>query len=208
MFKCILWGGSGNKVAAAVTDDHELHVISAPYPPLVEQKVHPFRQYLTTDGTSSGSSDMGVDGSVTNVDFYISSDSSEDRYITTLSFIIGYGAAGRPYFWADGTALTNGCRLFYDSIRGEKDIHDAIKTNQDFFRLGFAPVPTAWEVRHVNALNDYGYFVTLDLKKLGFPFGVKLDKGSSQRLTMRIRDDAGSTADSFDCICYGFDRFK
>jgi hypothetical protein len=151
---------------------------------------------------------MAVDGSSTNVDYYVPASVSDDRYITTLNFIVGYGSSGKPNEWADGTALTNGCRLFYTSVRGEVDIHEGIKTNQDFFRLSFAPIPTAWEVRHVNATNDFGYFITLDLTKLGLPFGVKLDRGTQQRLTMRIRDNAGTDADSFDCIAYGFDRFE
>lgn len=208
MFNMKLWGGNGSKRAVAVSLDQELSVISAPYPPLVPQKVQPFRQYFTTDGLADGTHDMGVDGSSTNVDYYIHAKVGEDRYITTLNFIIGYASSGQPNEWADGTALTNGTRLFYASQRGEVDIHDGIKTNQDFFRLSFSPIPTSWEVRHVNATNDYGYFITMDLTKLGLPFGVKLDKDSNQRITLRIRDNAGASADSFNCIAYGFDRFE
>ena len=206
MAKVEITGDEGHQ--AEVTKDQELCTIPAAYPPLTIQKVHPFRQYLTDDGTPTGSNDMGIDGSVTNVDFYVEADDNEDRYITTLNFIVSYGMSGAPYQWADGTALVNGSRLFYDSIRGERDIHDGIKTNQDLFRLSFDPIRLAWEVRGVGALNDYGYFITLDLTKLGLPFGIKLDRGTNQRLTMRIRDNAGTAADVFNVIAYGFDRFK
>lgn len=202
-----LTDGKGNNDAVGVTKDQELCTIPASYPPLTQQKVHPFRQYLTDDGLSSGSNDMGVDGSVTNVDFYIPAHETEDRYITTLNFIVAYGSSGSPYLWADATALTNGCRLFYDSIRGERDIHDGIQSNQDFFRLTFSQIDTTWEVRHVGALNDYGYFITMDLTKLGLPFGIKLDRGTNQHLTMRIRDNV-TDADIYNCIAYGFDRFS
>jgi len=205
MAKVEITGDDGKQ--ALVTKDQELCVIPAPYPPLVLQRVHPFRQYLTLDGTATGSNDMGIDGSVTNVDFYIPAHESEDRYITTLNFIVAYGGSGAPYQWANGAALTNGCRLFYDSMRGERNIHEGIKSNQDFFRLFFSIIPTSWEVRSVGANQDYGYFITLDLTKLGLPFGIKLDRGSNQRLTMRIQDNAGTGADIFDCIAYGFDRF-
>jgi len=208
MFRFNLFGGNGGRVAAAVTDDQELLTIPVPYPPLVEQKVLPFRQYLTVDGLSTGSNDMGVDGSVTNVDYYIPADPNNDRYITALNFIVGYGASGQPNQWANGTALTNGSRLFYTSRHGERDIHDAIKVNQDMFRLSFAPITSAWEVRHVNALNDYGYFISMDLTRMGLPFGIKLDRNSNQKLIIRIRDNAGTDADSFNCIAYGFDRFE
>lgn len=196
------------KVTAGVTRDQELCVINASYPPLSQQKVKPFRRYLTDDGLADGTNDMGVDGSSTNVDYYVPAATDEDRYITTLNFIVGYGGSGQPNEWADGTALANGCRLFYTSTQGEVDIHDGVQSNQDFFRLSFSPIPTAWEVRHVNATNDFGYFITLDLTKLGLPFGIKLDRGTQQRLTMRIQDNAGTDADSFNCIAYGFDRFK
>ena len=208
MFNFQLFDGRGNKKAAAVSADQELFVISAAHPPMEPQKVEPFRRYLTTTGLPSGSNDMGIDGSVTNVDFYIEASATDDRYITALNFIVGYGTSGSPYQWADGTALTNGCRLFYSSQRNIVDIHDGIKTNQDFFRLAFAQIGTAWEVRGINALNDYGYFISMDLTRLGLPYGIKLDTGTSQRLTMRIRDNAGLAADSLNCIAYGFDRFK
>lgn len=199
--------GKGRGYKASVTVDNELDVIAAPYPPLSVQKVQPFRQYLTDDGLADGANDMGVDGSSTNIDYYVAAKESEDRYITTLSFIMGYGGTSKPYLFADVAALTNGCRLFYDSQRGEVDIHDGIKSNQDLFRLSFEFIPTLWEVRHVNANNDYGYFITMDLTKLGLPFGVKLDRNTSQRLVMRIRDNA-TDADSFNVIAYGFDRFQ
>lgn len=208
MLRFLISNGDGDKTTAGVTKDKELCTIPASYPPLTQQKVRPLRQYLTTDGTPAGTNDMGVDGSVTNVDYYISADGDSDRYITTINFIVGYGTSGQPNQWADGAALTNGCRLFYESSRGEQDIHDGIKTNQDFFRLSFSPIPTAWEVRHVNANNDFGYFITMDLTKLGLPFGIKLDRGTNQRLIMRIQDNAGTDADSFDAIVYGFERFE
>ena len=69
MFNFTLWGGNGNKRPVAVTSDNEINVISAPYPPLTNQKAQPFRQYLTDTGLSTGSNDMGVDESVRLVVF-------------------------------------------------------------------------------------------------------------------------------------------
>ena len=208
MFNFRLWDGKGKSTAACVTSDQELCVINAPYPPLVNQKVVPFRQYFTDDGLPDGDNDMSVDGSSTNVDFHIPSKADEDRYITALNFIIGYGTSGSPYLWGDGAAMTNGTRLFYTSLRGEVNIHEGIKSNQDFFRLSFSPIPTAWEVRSVNANNDFGYFISMDLTKMGLPFGIKLDRNSSQKLVIRVRDFVSFAVDSFNCIAYGFDRFE
>jgi len=198
----------GNTTSAEVSKAGELYTIQAPYPTLESQKTQPFRQYLTTDGTEDGTNDMGVDGSATAVDYYIPASGTDDIYITSLNFIVGYGTTGQPFQWADGTALTNGSRLFYTSLRGEQNIHNAIKSNQDMFRLSFSPVQTSWELRGINALNDYGYFLSVDLTKMGTRYGIKLDRKTTQRLTMRIRDNAGTAADSFNCIAYGFKRFE
>jgi hypothetical protein len=198
--------GRGTKNIAEVHSDGALGVIVHPEPPLITQKVQPFRQYMTDDGLATGSNDMGIDGSVTDADFWVSADNTKDRYITNLSIEVAYAASGKPYLFADGAALINGCRLFYNSVRGEVDIHDAITANQEFFRLFFSLIPTAWEVRHVNANNDYGYFLSVNLKEMMPPFGIKLDRESAQRLTMRIRDDA-SAAVTFNVVAYGFDRF-
>ena len=208
MFNFRLFDGRGSKTTAGVSPDHELCTINTPYPPFIEQKIRTFRQYLTLDGTAAGSNDMGVDGSVTNQEFYISADPNNDRYITSLNWLVGYGTSGQPYQWADGVALTNGTYLFYQDRHEEVVLHDAIKSNQDLFRLSFSPITTAWEVRGVNAGNDYGYFISMDLTKLGIPFGIKLDAGSTQKLVCRIRDNAGTAADTFNVIGYGFERFE
>lgn len=199
--------GTGNKYKAMVHEDGALGMVIHPEPPLLAQKTKPFRQYLTDDGLSSGSNDMGIDGSVTSVDFWIPANGDSDRYITNLNFLVAYGAAAQPNQWANGVALTNGSRLFYKTISGEIDIHEAIKSNQDLFRLALELIPTAWEVRHTNANNDYGYFINLDLSKIAPPFGIKLDAGTKQKLCMTVRDNAGTDADTFNVIALGFDRF-
>jgi len=207
MLNLRIFDGMGKKNAARVTDSNELLTIFSPYPPLEATKTRPFRQYFTADGTSSGSNDMGVDGSSTNSDFYIRANGDMDRYITTINFLVGYGTSGQPNEWADGTALTNGTRFFWVSGLGEVDIHDGIKSNQDMFRLSFDLIPTNWEVRHVNASNDYGYVFSMDLTKMGLPYGIKLDGGTTQKIIFCIRDNA-TAADSFNAIGYGFERFK
>jgi hypothetical protein len=200
--------GKGSKNKVKVNGESALYTIQLPYPPIVEQKTKPFRQYFTDDGTTTGSNDMGVDGSSANQDFYIAANTDNDIYITSMNFIVGYGASGSPFNWADGTALTNGTRIFYENRDGEVDIHNGIKTNQDLFRLSFSTIQNNWEVRGVNANNDYGYFISSNLSSMGLSFGIKLDRGSKQRLTIRIRDNAGASADSFNCIAYGFERFE
>ena len=198
---------NGNNVVAKVTDEQELLVTQSPYPPKEVQKVRPFRQYLTTDGTPTGTVEMGTDGSVTPVDYYVAAASGVDRYITSLSVLVGYAATGKPFHWADGAALANGFRLFYQSDQGEVELHEGIKSNQDLFRLSKASyLPNQWEVRHVNALNDYGYIMDIDLTEKLPALGVKLADDTRQRLVLCVQDNATSAV-TFNIIAYGFDRF-
>jgi hypothetical protein len=208
MAKVEITNGDGSQ--ALVTDDQELLVSLSPYPAFREQKVQPFRRYLTDDGLVTGSNDMGVDGSTTPVDFWIPSDPDEDVYIATLSVIVAYGASAEPYQWADAAALTNGHVLGYDSGRGEQGVADGIVNNQEMLRMaiGQGVIPTAWEIRGVNALNDYGYMVNIDLTKILPPYGVKLDAGSNQKLFCRIQDNLVAATDTFNILTYGFKRFK
>jgi hypothetical protein len=199
--------GRGTKHRAAVHDDGALGVIAHPEPPFLPQKTELFRQFITDDGTSTGSNDMGIDGSVTNAEFWIPAHAENDRYITKLNIVVAYAASGAPYKWADGDALTNGTEILYTSLRGERVMHDGIKANQDLMRIDESGVSTAWEVRHVNANNDYGFFTTILLSTVMPPFGMKLDAGSNQKLLVRVRDDA-TDAITFNMIAIGFDRFK
>lgn len=198
--------GDGKEFAKL--EDQHLLVMQSAYPSLQQQKIRPFRQYMTVDGTPDASNDMGVDGSVTNQEFYVSANNAVDRYITNISVIMGYGTAAFPYEFADGAALTNGVRLYYTYAQGEVDIHDGFKSNQDLFRLSHTQVTDGWELRGVDAANDYGYFITIDLESFMPPYGVKLDLGSSQKLAFTIRDNVGAAADTFNAIAYGFDRFE
>jgi len=184
--------------------------MEVPMPPYGgEAKMRVFRQYLTDDGTSSGDNDMRTDGSSTNVDFYVSSQQENDLYISELSFVISDALAALNSF---GTlsALTNGCRLFYSDAEGEVDIHEELQSNFDFVRLcagspAFGDGNNSFRANNVSG-NSEGFLPVLDIRKtFGFRWGLRLAAGTSQRLTLRVRDDT-TGVDSFNCIAYGFTR--
>jgi hypothetical protein len=199
--------GRGTKQKAAVHDDGALGIIAHPEPPFIPQKTELFRQLFTDDGLDTGSGDMSIDGSIDNVEFWVPAHHEHDRYITKISVEVAYAAQGAPYKWADNSALTNGIKMSYNSIRGEKTLHAGIKSNQDLLRVNETGVVTNWEVRHVNANNDYGYFITIFLSNVMPPFGMKLDAGSNQKLKAIIRDDV-TAATTLNILAIGFDRFK
>ncbi len=207
--------GFGRGRKARVEDD-ALLVSHLGVPPMLPQLVRPFRQYLTVDGTSSGSNDMGIDGSgAGDTEFYVPAHPERDRHISVLSFSITTGSQPRMWEFADSNGkLGEGIRFYYTRGIGEEvDIHDAMVDNWDIVRLCLG-VPTistgglddAFVVKHVGAAGDFGLIPILHLTQLMPPWGLKLDRGTKQKIAMVIRDDC-TDADVFNVIAYGFERF-
>jgi len=206
----IIDDGTGSGSQAMVTSNGEVLVSSTGCPPLLPQKCIVFGQKLTDDGLSSGSDDLGIDGSTTAVDFWVPASETRDRYITRLSIIVGYGASAPMYDFVDsGSPLTNGVLIFYRNKDGLEVTIGNPTTNYSFLRLAIADgiVPTAWELRNLGASNDYGYIIAVDLTRIMPPYGVKLDRGTSEQITIRIRDDC-TDADIFNCRAFGFERLE
>lgn len=188
-------------------EDGQQIVMSSGCPPLQEQKCVVFSQKLTTNGLPGGTSEMGVDGSVTAVDYYLEADEDNDLYITKLSFVCGYGGSAEMFEFADsGAALTNGIRVFYtDAYLDERTIINP-KANYEFQRASLASFSrTNWEERGFAATGDYGWLATVPIDSIMPPYGIKLDRGTMQRLTIRIRDNC-TDANLFNCDAFGFER--
>lgn len=201
--------------AAVVDRQGAVHSIVRAAPPLEPQVLRFFRQYLTVEGTAGGDNDMGIDGSATNVEFYVPASVDADRYIATLSFEITCGTQPQMWEFADAnTALANGIRLYYlDRNDAEVDIHDAMKDNWSIIRLarGLPTVTSGspadvFVARHVGAANDYGLIPSVDLAAYMPPYGIKLDRGTKEKIALVIRDNC-TDADVFNVIAYGFERF-
>ena len=198
--------GPGAGKQAYVVDDGLL-VSNIPCPPMRPQKCKIWSEFLTEEG---GTHDLGIDGSAVPVNFFIRSDVDNDIYITKLNFIMGYGTAGRLYNFADsGVALPNGVEISYFDTEGTQTVIALVQVNYEFLRYatGTGIVPTAWELRSLGAVNDYGYMCTIDLSAIMPPHGIKIDRGSNQRASVLIQDDC-TDADLFDCRAFGFERFE
>ena len=188
-------------------DGASLNIVK-PLPPFVgstgRQRMRVFRQHLTDDGlpTDGTNQDMRVDGSSTNVDFYIQADSDKDLYITRLAFIIADLNATLQDFGAL-SALTNGCQLEYTDDQGTVTINDAITTNFELYRVcGNEPQVFSNVVgSHEAVLPD------MDIVKVfRFQWGILLAAGTLQRITFRVRDNLSSGITQMDCVAYGFTR--
>ena len=84
-----------------------------------------------------------------------------------------------------------------------------MKTNFDFTRLALGRPAFGASLTTFRGTNFVGtaeaMLPVVDLKEFMPPFGIKLEAGTSQRLTLRVRDALAGLV-NFDCIAYGFDR--
>lgn len=200
--------GNGTDRRAKVSKEGQLNVVVHPHPPKGETCLSiPFRQYFTTTGDSSGCSNMRVNGACCNVDFYISATCCQDIYIKTISIAIVDASATLSKF-GNLCALTNGIEFEWRTQdTGIVVIADAIKTNFEFIRLAagnpaFGDAATAFRASNVASTSE-GYLPVIDLAKtFGLPYGIRLRKGTNDKLAFKIRDDV-SGLDQFDAIAYG-----
>jgi len=196
----------------ALTGEDHLIVSPVPCPPLLPQKCIVFYQYLTDDGLATGKENMLVAGTLAApIPFWIPVAEDADRYITTLSIVIADDGADLSLFGAIA-ALANGCRLYYDhATRGEIDIHNALTTNWDLVRLALAEPSFGSAKDSFLAKDVFGkvdaYIPILDFRRLVPPYGIKLDRGTTQKLVLEVRDDIRAI-DAFQMQAYGFDRIE
>ena len=195
--------------SSAKLEDGALTVVTRPWPPLEEQKAQPFRQFLTTTGLVGGTSDMQAVGTLAApIEFWIPADKTNDRYVTSLSFVIADQNCTLALF-GTVTALTNGCRIFYERSSGEINLHSTLKTNFDFVQLclgqpAFGDANTAFRAANIFGSSE-AYIPVLDLTVMNPPFGIRLSRGTQQRLVLQVRDTT-TGVDRFDCVATGFDR--
>jgi hypothetical protein len=203
-----LQDGHGTKNKLRINGEGEASVVVHPHPPKDEaESALPFRQYFTLDGTSSGDNDMRVDGSTNNVEFCIPADPEKDVYIKTISILISDAGATLSEF-GNLAALSNGIEFKWTSQEeGDLIIADALTTNFEFVRLangnpGFGDGTTAFQAGNISGTSE-GYLPVIDMSAtFGLAYGVRLRKGSTEKLVFTIKDNI-ATLDAFNIIGYG-----
>ena len=193
-----------------------------------------YRNFLTLNGDGTTTS-MLVDGSTTPQLFYIEASPNNDIYITSLSIVIqglginlgddfgGSSGLATPLF----TSLPNGCRLYYEDKNGEVTIGNNLDTNFELVRLcqgnpSFGNDANAFKVPELapgsggkGKTTSDGYIPVLDFPEVfGFNYGLRLQRGTTNRLIFEINDDIRITTDGgglpddagFNIIVYGFER--
>ncbi len=168
----------------------------------------PFSQFFTDTGVSSGSTDMRVDGSVTSQEFFIKALGNRDFFINTISIRIGDNQGTLNQFGNIGV-LANGIDFKFSTISdGDIVIQSAITTNLDMIRVGIASPSfgdgTSAFRADVSGAGEDTYLPVVDFRQtFGLTWGLRLRKGSNNKLSMVINDDL-TGLDSFNIIAFGF----
>ena len=195
--------GSGHK--ARVNGEGELGVVLHTHPPLDEEvSSYPFSEWFE----NGGSNDMRVNGSTTPVEFTVRASTDVDIFIKTISVRIADASATLNKF-GNLAALTNGIEWqFRNDALGRVTIQDQIKTNLDFIRIGFNTIgtgdgTTAFRADTSGAGADT-YLPNIDLAQtFGFPWGLRLRKGTNDKLSFIVNDDLSTGMDGFDIKAFG-----
>jgi len=197
----------GTSNGLRVTDEGAANVVVHPHPPEGETvHVLPYRAYFAD---ANGSNDMAVNGATNNVSFYIEGNPEFDIYIKSISVVIGDGGSPALNLFGALSALTNGVQWLYCSIiNGEYELHDGIKTNLEFIRLGVdtGAVGTGSDAYLADVSgggSEKSYLPTIDLHETyGMPYGIPLRRGTTDRLEFRVRDNLTGLT-TFNAIAYG-----
>ena len=171
----------------------------------------PFSEYLTIDGTSTGSSQMAITTGTLNapINFFIKASVTSDVLITKLKFFIS-GPSALLNEFGTGIALTNGCRLYYtDPSLGEIQLNPIIKSNYDLIRLAdgqpaFGNGSAAYTISNAIGTSEAFHPVVRLSDTMPFGKGILLKKNSRQRIIIAIRDNTlTSRAVDFNCNAEG-----
>lgn len=200
--------GKGTGNVAGVTKEGYLLTQTAPYPPSGEDTIMTvYREFMTLNAEGVVSS-MLVNGATTKQTFSIIAEPDSDIYITSLSFLIADASATLAQFGAL-TALTNGCRLYYENQEGQINIGTQLRSNFDIVRLclGSPAFGNAGDAfRGTNVIGTSEAFIpVLDFRTFGFKWGLRLLNGTNHTLSFEINDNL-TGLDAMNIIAYGFRR--
>ena len=187
--------GSGKKLK--VNGEGEVAVTIHNHPP-IDEKVEslPFRTYFE----NNSSNDLRVNGSTTPVEFSIDADADYDYFIKAISVKLADAGATFNEF-GNLSALTNGVEFLWRSQDvGELTIHDGIKDNLEWFRFS----NTQPIIIDLSGGGADAVVVTIDLQVLfSSTWGLRLKKGTKDKLIFRVNDNLSSGIDTFNIIGYG-----
>jgi len=183
--------GTGNRLK--VDSEGTANVVVHQHPP-VEESILAIPSVLDFKN-AAGSADMQVVASLAVPQtFCIQARDDYDVYVKTIMVTIADQNATLNQFGAV-TALTNGVNFCWESQSlGSFVIKSDMKSNWDFVKLSranpaFGSTTNAFRASNVSG-NSEGYVPVIDFFTLfGMQYGVRLRKGTKDKLVFEIRDD-------------------
>ena len=183
--------GSGNRLK--IDKEGTANVVVHQHPP-VEESIMAIPSVLNFTN-AAGSDDMQVVASLAAPQtFSIDARDDFDVYVKTVMVTIADQSATLEKF-GNITALTNGVNFCWESQSlGSFVIKGAMVSNWDFIKLSrgnpaFGDGTAAFRANNVLG-NSEGYLPVIDFLVLfGMQYGVRLRKGTKDRLVFEIRDD-------------------
>jgi len=187
-----------------------IYTVERQYPPTdLDIVAIPFRQYFTDNGTSTGSNVMTVNGSTNFVDFSINASAEYDIFIKYITCEIGDGGSPSLNKFGSLSALTNGVAWYWNTQEESLyELHEGIKTNKEFIRIASdtAAIGTGTEAFLADVSGggtEKSYFPNIDMEEIyGFKYGLRLRKGTLDRLVFRIQDNLSGLS-TFNAIATG-----
>lgn len=175
----------------------------------------PYVNFLTIGGDGI-TTDLNVDGSINEVDAFISAEAGADIYVNTISVVITDSAASGGIYLNEFGALpplTNGV-VPYFANKGERlaFAERPLFTNFDFVRIGtltpsLGQDQLAFRVQAERNSNDYAYIATWDMTRLSpYGLGLRMSANTKQAIGITIRDDISSLT-GFEVLATGYRRF-
>lgn len=205
-----LLDGFGTDNRVKISSDGYLNVQMSTDPPFAQETLMTiYREFMTT---SSGTTSMIA--ATAGSEFSVRAETGYDIYIKTLSFLMagtglvldGWGGGAGA-----GTALTNGCSLYYEDENGIITVADQLRRNYDVIRLCLGQPTTggsadAFVVNNTQSTSE-SVIPQLNFSQFGFKYGIKLKAGSPDKIVFRFNDSmVGESLTNMNIIAYGVRR--
>lgn len=200
-----------NRQGLSISAEGAAAVVEHPHPPRFEAiSRYPFGQYMTDTGESGGSKDMNVDGSVTAQDFYVESIAEEDIFIKSINFLVSDGGTVTLDKFGSLAALTNGLSIIYfTKDLGERTLISGINTNLLLNRIcgsGAQEIGSGTDSFRADTSGGGSsdtYLPVMNFEELfGFRFGIRLNRGTQDKIIIRVNDDL-SALTAMDALILG-----
>ena len=195
-----------------VNDEGALFVYQKQAPPPqvgTENKVRLLNGLLGTSGLDAGVVNLKLDGSVTPLEAYVVAHADYDIHVMGISFILADSAVTHNRF-GNITELSTGINLFAEEAGEITYALKNVKTGgqliaQSGGARSFGTGGESHEIVNWSGTGD-AQLVFLDMGSMLPPEGLRIGRGTQDRLVLQINDDL-TGLDEFSARIMGFKKY-